>query len=123
MLFIFGAVVGVVALLGALAVSSFLVNERTRQIGIRRALGATRQDVIRYFLVENSIATALGEGLGLLCTLGLFMTMKRVFPELALGWHFLAITGVLLWLNTTLGAMIPAHRAADVPPSVASRGL
>jgi putative ABC transport system permease protein len=120
---IFGAIVGFIALLGAIAVSSFLVAERTRQIGIRRALGATRLDVIRYFLVENSIATACGTTIGVFVTLAMFLLMRNVFTDLAFKWRYVALTGFLLWFDATLAAMIPARRAADIPPSVASRGL
>jgi putative ABC transport system permease protein len=123
MLAIFGAIVGFIALLGAIAVSSFLVAERTRQIGIRRALGATRQDVIRYFLVENSIATACGTGIGIFISLAMFLLMRNVFDELEFKWRYVALTAFLLWFDATLAAMIPARRAADIPPSVASRGL
>jgi putative ABC transport system permease protein len=119
---IMAVTVGVVALLGALAVSSFLVAERTRQIGIRRALGATRQDVMRYFLVENALAVAAGTVLGIIATLVLYLMMKRLFHGLVLDWRHLAITGVLLWVDATLAALVPARRAADIPPHVASRG-
>ena len=122
MLAIFGAIVGLIALLGALAVSSFLVAERTRQIGIRRALGASRADIIRYFLVENSIATAVGTGIGIFVTLAMFLMMRNLFSELELKWRYVVLTGLLLWFDATLAAMIPARRAADIPPSVASRG-
>ena len=118
---IMGVTVGLLALLGALAVSSFLVAERTRQIGIRRALGATRRDVIRYFLVENALATLLGTAVGLLLTGCLYLAMRRVFVGIQLDPKLLLLTGGLLWLDATLAAMIPARRAADIPPSVASR--
>jgi len=119
---IMAVTVGVVALLGALAVSSFLVAERTRQIGIRRALGATRQDVMRYFLVENALAVAAGTVLGIIATLVLYLMMKRLFHGLVLDWRHLAITAALLWVDATLAALVPARRAADIPPHVASRG-
>jgi putative ABC transport system permease protein len=118
---IMGLTVGLLALLGAAAVASFLVAERTRQIGIRRALGATRQAVIRYFLVENAVATLLGTGLGLVMTAALYLLMQRAFPGIRLNVSFLVLTALLLWLVATLAAMIPARRAAEIPPSVASR--
>jgi putative ABC transport system permease protein len=118
---IMGVTVGVLALLGALAVSSFLVAERTRQIGIRRALGATRRDVIRYFLVENALATMLGTAVGLLMTACLYLAMRKVFLGIQLSPKLLLLTGALLWIDATLAAMIPARRAAQIPPSVASR--
>ena len=61
---VFGAIVIVTALLGTLTVSSFLVYERTRSIGIRRALGAAPPDIVRYFLVETTILTGFGRGAG-----------------------------------------------------------
>jgi putative ABC transport system permease protein len=118
---IMGVTVGLLALLGALAVSSFLVAERTRQIGIRRALGATRRDVIRYFLVENALASLLGTAVGLLMTACLYLAMRKVFLGIQLSPKLLLLTGALLWIDATLAAMIPARRAAQIPPSVASR--
>jgi putative ABC transport system permease protein len=118
---IMGLTVGLLALLGAAAVASFLVAERTRQIGIRRALGATRRAVIHYFLVENAVATLLGTGLGLVMTAALYVLMQRAFPNIRLDGSFLALTALLLWVVATLAAMIPARRAAEIPPSVASR--
>ena len=48
-----GFLVIAVALAGSLALASFSVAERTRQIGVRRALGASRGEIVRYFLLEN----------------------------------------------------------------------
>jgi putative ABC transport system permease protein len=120
-----GLSVGAGALIGAIALSAFLVRQRRRQIGIRRALGASRADIIRYFLVENSIATALGTGLGLLVLLGLLslagLSGQQTFVTWT--WRSPAASALLLWVGATLAAMLPARRAADIPPSVASRGL
>jgi putative ABC transport system permease protein len=120
---IMAVTVGLVALLGALAVASFLVAERTRQIGIRRALGATRGDIVRYFLVENALAVAAGTAIGVVATLVLMLMMKRLFHDLVLHWWQLGLTCLLLWVDATLAALVPARRAADIPPHVASRGL
>jgi putative ABC transport system permease protein len=117
-----GLMVALMGLIGTLAVASYLVAERRRHIGIRRALGATRWDIIRYFLVESAVAAALGTGLGVALTLGLVFTTRSIFPTLAVDWRHLAATAVLLWLNATAAAMLPARRAARIPPSMASRG-
>ena len=60
-----GFLVVAVALAGSLALASFSVAERTRQIGVRRALGASRGEIVRYFLLENLILTGFGLALGL----------------------------------------------------------
>jgi putative ABC transport system permease protein len=114
--------VAAIALCGALAVSSFVVAERRRQVGTRRALGATRADVLRHFLVESAITAALGVGLGLLLSLGLLLAMKRVLPGLAVSGAELGGAACALWLAATLAAALPARGAARVPPSLASRG-
>jgi putative ABC transport system permease protein len=77
---------------------------------------------MRYFLVENALAVAAGTVLGIIATLVLYLMMKRLFHGLVLDWRHLAITAVLLWVDATLAALVPARRAADIPPHVASRG-
>jgi putative ABC transport system permease protein len=111
-----------ITLIGAVAVASFVVSERRRQIGIRRALGATRWDVFRYFLVESSLAAALGTGIGVVLTAALLLISRRVFPMLTLDWRNLAATAFLLWLTATAAALIPARRALRISPSIATRG-
>jgi putative ABC transport system permease protein len=121
-----GATVGAGAVIGALALSSFLVRQRRRQIGIRRALGATKADIVRYFFVESSVAAAAGTAIGLLMTLALLLLGGLLQGEgdyFKWDWRSLAAAALLLWGGATLAAMLPARSAAEVPPSVASRGL
>jgi putative ABC transport system permease protein len=119
----FGGLVAAMALLGSLAATSFLVAHRTRQIGTRRALGATRGDIVRYFLVESTLTTALGVLLGLAGTAGVFAIMRAVFPAIALQWPLVALTVVLVWVAGVGATLVPALRAARIPPSVAGRSL
>jgi putative ABC transport system permease protein len=123
MLAFFGGLVGVIALLGALAATSFLVVRRTRQIGVRRALGATQADIVGYFLVENAVTMLLGTVLGLGGTALLFVMMQRFFTGISVPVGKLALGLGLFWLATLLATLLPAHRAARIPPSVASRSL
>jgi putative ABC transport system permease protein len=123
LLFVAGVTVGAIALLGVLAVSSFVVTQRRRQLGIRRALGATRGDIVAAILIENSLASALGTALGLVGTLVLAVMMRRVFSGLQVDGTLLVATAVILWADCTAAAFLPARRAARTPPSVASRGL
>jgi putative ABC transport system permease protein len=114
--------VAAVVLISALAVFWFLVIERTRQIGIRRALGASRANIVAHFMVESTVATAVGTGAGLVLTGGAYLLMRQVFPGLPLEPRALALTAALLWVDNTLAVLIPARRAARIAPSVASQG-
>jgi putative ABC transport system permease protein len=97
------------------------VSLRTRQIGVRRALGATRGDIVRYFLVENALATTAGIAIGLAITLPLNALMSSMVPALA--WWQMALSTVLVWAAGLLSALAPALRAARTPPTVATRAL
>ncbi|HEX2659749.1 MAG TPA: FtsX-like permease family protein [Polyangia bacterium] len=116
-----GATFALIALVGAVAVSSFVVAARRREIGIRRALGATRGDILRYFLVESTLAAALGTGIGLVMTLALLLVMRPAVGVPIGGWQ-LTVAALFLWANATAAALLPARRGARLPPTVATRG-
>src|SRR5262249_27038209 len=110
-----------ITLLGSLAMSSFLVAERTKQIGTRRALGATRREVLCYFLLENWLVTTLGLIFGLPITFLLNVLVKRQLSDLPLEWTSIVLGMVVFWVVGLVAALVPALRAAAVPPSVASK--
>ena len=108
--------------LGIFGMTSFSVAARTRQIGTRRALGATRQAIVRYFLVENSITSLAGIALGLVLAffLNRFLIGQLGFIQ-PLG-ITLALSGfVSLWLLGLLASAAPALRAARIPPIIATK--
>ncbi len=119
---IVGVTIAIVALVGALAVSAFVVSARRRDVGIRRALGARRRDILGYFLVESAMFAALGTGLGLGVTIFLLRGMRKVLVGLPLDWRHLSAAAALLCCNAIGAALLPARRAARIPPSLASRG-
>ena len=115
-----GLVIAVTSL-GIFALATFNVSTRTKQIGTRRAVGARRGDLVRYFLVENGLITSAGVLVG--CTLalaaGYWLSVHYALPRLNL---YYLVGGVLvLWGIGQLAAWQPAWRAAAVPPSVATR--
>jgi putative ABC transport system permease protein len=120
---VFGIIVALIALVGTFTVSSFLVRERVRTIGIRRALGGTPRQIVRFFLVENTVVVLGGIGLGVLMSIGLFLVMRRLYPGLHLSWRPLLFTGVVLWIDATIAAWLPARRAAGIAPATPGRGL
>lgn len=105
---------------GIIGLASFWVQQRTRQIGIRRALGATRKHILRYFQLENFLLTSLGIGLGLGLAYGLNLTLMNRYelPRLPLG--YLPAAALLLWLLGQLAVLGPARRAASITPAVAT---
>src|SRR5262249_3576982 len=97
----FNFIVGIVILLvlsRAFGMTTFLVAERPREIGMRRALGATRRDVVRYFLLENWLLTSFGLLAGLPLAYGLNVLARMAQPDLYLEWSPLALGVVLFWL-------------------------
>jgi len=112
--------------LGIVGVTSFSVTERTRQIGTRRALGARRSDVVRYFLLENWLLTGLGLGLGLVLAYGLNVGLLTLAPAAdapKLTPSLVAIGALLLWSAGLLATLAPALRGARVSPAVATRNV
>ena len=111
----------VVTALGIVGLASFWVQQRTKQIGVRRALGATRGQILRYFQTENFLLATIGIVLGMLLAFGINQLLmgKYELPRLPL--YYLPIGAVLLWLLGQVAVYGPARKAASVPPAVATR--
>jgi putative ABC transport system permease protein len=106
---------------GIAALTSFHVTVRTKQIGMRRAIGARRIDIIRYFLLENWLVTTGGVLLGSLFALmvGHWLGAAYALPRLQLGYIFGC--GLGFWLLGQLAVIVPARRAANISPAIATR--
>ena len=109
--------------LGVVGLSSFWVQQRTRSIGIRRALGARRIDILRYFQIENLLIVSAGIVVGSLGAVGLNLWLMRYYELARMPLIWLAAGAVLLWLLGQLAVLGPALRAANVPPVVATRSV
>ena len=109
--------------LGIVGVTSFSVTERRKQIGTRRALGATKPAILRYFLLENWIITNSGLILGIALAYALnFLLVTKAGGE-KLDWRFVAAGVILLWLQGLFATLAPATRAAAVSPVIATRAV
>jgi putative ABC transport system permease protein len=110
-----------ISALGIFGLASFNVSTRTKQIGTRRAVGARRFDIVRYFMVENWLVTTAGVVTGciLALLLGFWLSTTFELPRLKL---YYLVGGVgLLWAIGLAAAWAPARRAARVSPAVATR--
>ncbi len=114
-----GLLVGGVGVIGIMLIS---VTERTREIGIRKAVGATRREILWQFLVEASVLTALGAVGGMLAGWGLAEAVAAWTPLPARIpiWAVGAALGMAI-LTGMLFGLFPAHRAARMDPVVALR--
>ncbi|MEO9216129.1 MAG: FtsX-like permease family protein [Rhodanobacter sp.] len=124
-----GILIGVIAALllvtalGIVGLASFWVQQRRRQIGIRRAIGATRGDILRYFQIENFLIVTGGIVLGMLLAYGLNLVLMRHYELPRLPLYYLPIGALVLWGLGQLAVLGPALRAAAVPPVVATRSV
>lgn len=110
-----------VTALGIAGLASFWVQQRRRSIGIRRAVGATRHDILRYFQSENLLIVTAGVMLGSLLAYALNVALMQHYEQPRLPAIYLGIGACLLWLLGQLAVLGPALRAAAVPPVVATR--
>src|ERR1051325_183203 len=127
---IFMGCVGVATLfLGGLSVMNVMlvsVRERTREIGVRMALGATRKSILRQFFLETIFVVSLSGGIGLLlsysfCALVNLAPMPPFFSGMLTDWKIGFMSVILLALIAILSALYPANRAASVDPIEALR--
>jgi putative ABC transport system permease protein len=127
---IFLSIIAMVTLtLGGVGVMNIMlvtVNERTREIGLRKALGATRARILMDFLVEGCVLAFISGfagwcvafGLSSLCKL---VEMPEMFPGLPVNWSTTAFTFAALSVIAVLSALIPAWRASALTPVEALR--
>jgi putative ABC transport system permease protein len=109
--------------LGIVGMASFWVAQRTRQIGTRRALGASRRDILRYFQTENFIITTLGLVAGGILAYAFSLWMMQSYQSPRLPWYYVPIGFLCLWTLGQLAVLGPAMRASRVPPAVATRSV
>ncbi|WHZ19058.1 MAG: ABC transporter, permease protein [Rhodanobacteraceae bacterium] len=109
--------------LGIVGLASFWVAQRRKQIGIRRALGATRADILHYFQTENFLIVTFGIVVGMALAYGLSLLLMMHYALPRLPWFYLPIGAVALWLIGQLAVLGPALRASNVPPVVATRSV
>jgi putative ABC transport system permease protein len=118
-------VVGIFMVIGGIVIMNIMlasVTERTREIGVRKAVGATRRDVLLQFLIESAVMAAIGGVLGILTAMSISFAISTLTPfpmSLPLRWVFLAI-----FIATAIGVFFgvyPAHKAAKLDPIEALR--
>jgi putative ABC transport system permease protein len=106
---------------GIIGMATLWVNQRRKQIGVRRALGARRADILRYFLVENFLISTGGIAAGLLLAVALnqLLVSQLELPRLPLG--YAAAGAGVLWVLGLVAVYGPAWRAAAIAPAIATR--
>jgi putative ABC transport system permease protein len=110
-----------VTMLGLFGFASFAVTSRTKEIGTRRAIGATRADILKQFLLENWLITSVGVVVGSVLTLAFALQLSLLLELPRLPIVFLVGSMVLVWACGILAALAPALRGAAVAPAVATR--
>ena len=118
-----GAISLLVGAIGILTMMWISVGERTAEIGLARAIGATRTQVVRLFLVEAALLSLAGGAIGVLAGLGLGRLLRFVVPALPLSTapeFILAALAVSLAVGLAAG-VLPARRAASLDPAEALR--
>jgi putative ABC transport system permease protein len=108
--------------IGVMAIMMVSVSDRTKEIGLRKALGATRREVLWQFLVEAATLTMVGGGLGILFGLGAGALLKAALSlDSAVPlWSIVLACGVSIAIGLIFG-LLPANRAARMDPVEALR--
>ena len=115
------ALIFAVTALGIVGLASFHVSVRTKQIGTRRAVGARKVDIIRYFMVENWLLTTAGVAMGAFLSFGFGHWLSTLYSLPPLNWTYVAAGIVSMWVVGQLAVIVPARRAAAIPPAIATR--
>jgi len=111
----------VINCMGIVGLAVFSINRRRKQIGTRRALGATRFAILRYFLLENFMISAVGVTIGAVLTLTLSIVLTLNFNMPAMAWYYTPVGAAALLLVGQIAALGPSTRATRVTPATATR--
>ena len=108
---------------GMAGLTSFWVNQRYKQIGIRRALGARKVDILRYFQAENLLIAGGGCLAGVTLALAINLTLMRAFAMNRMPAWYVVVGVVVVLALGQFAVFVPARRASNVPPVVATRSV
>ena len=120
------AIASISLLVGGIGIMNIMfvsVHERTREIGVRRALGATKQDILLQFLIEAVMLASLGGAIGLALGGAIVAAANRFAPDvpLKLSLWIAAIAFGASFVVGVLSGVVPARRAAELDPVDALR--
>ena len=112
--------VGISLVVGGIVIMNIMlmsVTERTAEIGIRKALGATRSDILRQFLIESAALAVIGSGLGIAAGLAIAALIEAATPMPASVAPWSLVLAVVMGASVGIGAgLYPANRAAKMDP-------
>ncbi len=108
---------------GIVGLTSYWVAQRRRQIGIRRALGATRNAIMRYFQTENLLIAGAGAAMGVALAVALNLWMVSAFEMQRLNTGYAMVGAAVVLLLGQAAVLWPAFKAASIPPAMATRAV
>ncbi|WP_342120786.1 ABC transporter permease [Pseudoduganella sp. OTU4001] len=106
---------------GIVGMASLWVTQRRKQIGVRRALGARKLDILRYFVTENVLITTTGIAGGLMGALGLNQLLVSKLELARLPAEYMVFGAAAFWTLGIAAVYGPAWRAASISPALATR--
>lgn len=109
--------------MGIVGLAVFGINRRRKQIGTRRALGATQAEILRYFMVENFFISGVGVILGAAFTIGFSVILSSLFESPTMPWYYTPLGMVILILIGQIAVLGPSARAARIQPAIATRSI
>jgi putative ABC transport system permease protein len=108
---------------GIVGLTSFWVGQRHRQIGVRRALGARKIDILHYFQLENLLIAGVGALVGIALAIGLNMVLIQSFEMDRMPLVYVLCGLAVVMVLGQAAVFVPARRASNVPPVVATRSV
>ena len=108
---------------GIFTIMSIAVNERIKEIGLLRALGASKQQVTRMFLLEAAVLAGLGGLAGMILGLGVAWLIHMLIPAMPvqIAWNYVLLAELVAVLTGVIAGLLPARRAAAMQPVDALR--
>lgn len=108
--------------LGVVGLTSFWISQRRKQIGIRRALGASRTAIVRYFLLENIMLVAGAVFIGGIAAISASIYMVKAYGFEPLAWFYIPASALAVLLITLGAAIFPVNKASQISPVEAVAG-
>ncbi|ATC97198.1 ABC transporter permease [Pseudoalteromonas tunicata] len=113
----------VVTALGIFGLTLFNISKRTKQIGTRRALGAKKSDIVKYFIIENGLISAVGLVIGAIFAILLGNKLMTLYSLPQLNFKYVVVTAFGIFVMSLIAVYGPAKRAANISPSIATRSV